>query len=162
MARTLGKVVVFVLLVVLSSPVSAKELLLQSPTSSLPLLELPEGTRLKLNQGTFQGYTLEEFKTVLKIYTDYRSFGQQIPLYQQNVLDLTEAQGALKQKVSSLELDNEKLTAELERKHKMWLEENEKRHIAENKPQFGSWIAWGIAGVATVAVAVLTGVLITR
>ncbi len=36
------------------------------------------------------------------------------------------------------------------------------RHIAENKPMFGSWVAWSIAGVAITATAVLVGVLATR
>lgn len=41
-----------------------------------------------------------------------------------------------------------------------WKVENKKRHIAENRPQFGSWLAWGTVGVFIVSTSLLVGVVV--
>lgn len=134
-----------------------------SPPASQPvLLELPKGERLRTPQGTFQGYSLEELKVILHIHADYRSWGQQMPRLRLQVED----QGNLinnQSKQLTLQAEQIKLL-EGERKllTEKWSKENEARHLCENKPAFGSWVAWGIAGVMTVVAAVLTGVVIYK
>jgi len=132
------------------------------PTSQPVLLELPKGERLKTPQGERQGYSLEEMKVILHIFVDYRSWGQQMPKLKfqvENYSSLTENQSKqLILQANQLKLLQSERTLLTEK----WSKENEARHLCENKPAFGSWIAWGIAGVATVAAGVLAGVLIYK
>lgn len=133
-----------------------------APASQPVLRELPKGERLKTPQGERQGYSLEEMKVLLHIYADYRSWGLQVPqlklqvdrygkitLNQSNQLKLQEEQ------IKILHGERRLLTDK-------WSKENEKRHLCENKPAFGSWIAWGTAGVMAVVAAVLAGILIVK
>ncbi len=53
------------------------------------------------------------------------------------------------------------LKTENERLFQKWEKENKLRHEAEQKPQFGSWVAWGTAGFFVVTTAVLTGIVIS-
>jgi hypothetical protein len=134
-----------------------------SPPASQPvLLELPKGERLKTPQGERQGYSLEEMKVILHIYVDYRSWGQQMPklkLQVESYSSLTENQS----KQLTLQAEQIKmLQGERTLLTEKWSKENEARHLCENKPAFGSWVAWSIAGVMTVVAAVLTGVLIYK
>lgn len=134
-----------------------------SPPASQPvLLELPKGERFKTPQGERQGYSLEEMKVILHIHADYRSWGQQIPklkLQVESYSSLTENQS----KQLTLQAEQIKvLQGERTLLTEKWSKENEARHLCENKPAFGSWVAWSIAGVMTVVAAVLTGVLIYK
>ena len=50
-------------------------------------------------------------------------------------------------------------------KHRLlldWKEENKKRHEAESHTPVGSWIAWGIAGAATVVAGTLSVLYVTK
>lgn len=123
----------------------------------------PKGKRLKIKQGTFQAYSLDEMKTLLKIDAEYRSCClNQIPIYVKLVNDykgLSDNKGKqlilLKNQVSILLQDRIRITAK-------WKEENKLRHECENKTKFGSWIAWSVAAAATATVAVLAGILVAK
>ena len=63
---------------------------------------------------------------------------------------------ALQQKsMIIIEKDNDRL-------FKDWKEENKKRHLAENRPMLGSYIAWSTAGAFAVATAVLSVIVIVK
>lgn len=131
-------------------------------TASVPLLELPEGKRLKTPQGTFQGYNLQEFKIILRIEADYKSWGIQLPEYRKINKYLQQEVKNRDEQIMLMQTQMGVMSEDRERLFKKWKEENLKRHLAENKPEFGSWIAWGAAGVMTAVAAVLAGVLIAR
>jgi hypothetical protein len=145
--------------VALSQPSGAPT---SQPTSAPVLLKLPVGTRLATPKGTFQGYTLPEMKIILRIEADYRAWGHQIPEYEKIVKDyklLSDNQDKqvklLKNQVVVLKKDHVRLT-------KKWTEENKLRHLCENKPNFGSWIAWSVAAAMAATAAVLAGVVIAK
>jgi hypothetical protein len=145
--------------VALAQPTSAPT---SAPTSRPALLKLPKGTRLKTPQGTFQGYSLAEFKVVLKIEADYRSWGKQIPILEKLVKDSEQLAENRHKQVKLLQNQVVTLKTDRARITKKWTEENRLRHICENKPAFGSWISWGIAAAATATAAVLAGILIAK
>lgn len=133
-----------------------------APASQPVLLKLPKGERLKTPQGTRQGYSLEEMKVLLHIYVDYRSWGLQVPKLKFQIdrygkITLNQSK-QLKLQAEQIKIlhDERKLLTD------KWSKENEKRHLCENKPAFGSWIAWGTAGVMAVVAAVLAGILIVK
>lgn len=139
----------------LSQPTSA-------PTSQPSLLELPTGKVVQRGAEKLRGYTLEEFKVILKIHASYKSWGKQVPHLKGLVSNLTElSQNYSKQ----LKLTKEQLeiaNKDRDRLTKKWTEENWKRHLAENKPAFGSWVAWGAAaGFAALSV-VLVSVIMSK
>lgn len=123
---------------------------------------LPAGQRLTTAQGTFQGYTLEEFKLLLKMDVDLESFTQQIPKY----VEVLENNDKLISNLhKQLELKDKSITILQEERVRLtekWTEENRLRHVAENKGSWTPWLAWGAAGVATVVAAVLSVVLIAK
>jgi hypothetical protein len=73
--------------------------------------------------------------------------------YKEIQLNLKKVIEAKDDNILILKKDNDRI-------HKMWKDENRKRHEAENKPNIGSWLGWSIAGVSTVAVAVLLAVVV--
>lgn len=132
------------------------------PTSQPVLKELPDGSRIKTKDGTFQGYSLEEMKVILHIHADYRVWGKQIPLLKKQVGDLTILSMNQSHQINLSAVEAGVLRLERDTLFKKWKEENLKRHLAENKPAFGSWIAWGCVAVATTVAAVLAGILIAK
>lgn len=123
---------------------------------------LPVGTRLTVPQGTFQGYSLEEFKVLLKMDIDLESFSKQIPKYiklQENLTKLTVNLGnQLKLKDKTIKV----LYSERDRLTKKWTEENRLRHIAENKPSVWTWLGWSAAAAATLVATVLAVILVVK
>jgi len=155
----------FVLCLLVASPSFAQQPPAASeslPATQPALIQLPQGTRLTTPQGTFQGYSLEEFKIILRLEAEYIANTRKLEVNQVLVQNLTLLTQNQTKQLELLKKDNTTLKAEEERKHKMWVEENRLRHLAENRPNFGSWIAWGTAGVFAVATAVLTSVLISK
>jgi hypothetical protein len=143
--------------------------LLAALTASQPVLvaardryRLPEGTRLSVQQGTFQAYSLEEFKLLLKMDVDLESFSKQIPKYiklQENLVDLNVNLGA---QIALLSKNIKILYEERDRLTKKWTEDNRLRHLAENKVSWWTWVGFGSAVVMGVVVAVLAGILISK
>jgi len=143
-------------------------MLVVPPTLSLahpPLFRLPEGKRVEVSGETLQGYTLEEMKVLLKMDADLESFSEQLPKIK-SALDAAEK--ALKAKDTMLESKDKAislLTQDRNRITEKWTQENKLRHECENKPKFGSWIAWGLTavlGATTVALGITLVVKETR
>lgn len=123
---------------------------------------LPAGQRLTTPQGTFQGYTLEEFKLLLTMDVDLENFSQQIFKYIKLQENLTKLNANFSKRLDLKDKTIKVLQDERLRLTKKWTEENRLRHLAENKPSWTSWLAWGAAATMTAITAVLVGILIVK
>ena len=120
------------------------------PASSLarPLYRLPVGTRIQTPKEELQGYTLEEMKMLLKMDVDLEFYETvQLPKIKEQLeatKKIIEAKdviiGSKDGQLKTANQDRERLTNK-------WSEENKLRHECENKPKFGSWVAWGLAAL---------------
>lgn len=122
-----------------------------------PLYKLPAGARLQTPQGTFQGYTLEEMKVLLKMDVDLEAYEKEIPKYKQSLEDFRKMMEAKDNILKSKDVQVDLLTKDQTRLTEKWSQENKLRLECENKPKFGSWVAWAIAAVTT-ATAIALGV----
>lgn len=113
----------------------------------ITLYRLPKGKRLQVSGETYQGYTLEEMKVLLLMDTDLRAFEIEIPKLKQIEIDKQKIIEAKDKIISAKDTQLVLLQTDRDRITKKWTEENKLRHECENKPKFGSWIAWGTAGV---------------
>jgi len=123
---------------------------------------LPLGNRIVTEKGTFQGYTLEEMKILLKMDTDLKLGNEK----DQEQIKLISNQGSV---IISLQKQNElqvKMIDILQNERKLltekWSKENEAKHICESKPAYGSWISWTIAAATTTAAVILGSILIYK
>lgn len=132
------------------------------PESMPVMFDLPRGVTIATGKTTYRGYTLEEFKIILHIYTDYKSWGKQLPKIRLQRSILENLTANLKKQLELRAAEVEKLESERKLLTEKWKEENRLRHSAENRPAFGSWIVWGTAALTTAVAAVLTVVLITK
>ncbi len=123
---------------------------------------LPGGVRLTTPQGTFQGFTLEDFKVLLKMDVDLESYSQQIPKYIKLQENLTKLNVNFNKQLETSTLTVSILQAERGRMLKKWTEENRLRHLAENKVPWTTWLAWGSAAVATLVATVLAVILLVK
>lgn len=122
--------------------------------------EFPLGKRVKIEGAELKCYTIPEYKKLMGLYVDLNTCTAKEVLLKQKIANL-EKQAAIYNEIADLHLSSIKiLTEENKRLFGLWKEENKKRHIAENKPQFGSWLSWGSAGVLAAASAVLLTVIL--
>lgn len=123
---------------------------------------LPPGRRLVAPEGTFQAYSLAEFKLLLKMDVDLESFNKQIPKHIKLQEDSTKLIFNHRKQLELKDLSIKLLQDERLRLTEKWTEENRLRHLAENKPSWTTWFAWGAAGIMTVVAAVLAGILVAK
>lgn len=133
-----------------------------TPTSQPVLLEMPLGRAIQTPEGRLQGFTFNEFKLLLRIHTDYRAWGKQVPLLELKVLEYQQLVQNHKDQAGLLQGQIDRLKSECSFLNKRWKDENKKRHECEAKPAWGLWIAWGVAGLLAVSTAVLTAVVISH
>ncbi len=134
---------------------------LNTDTSSADLL--PKGERINAGTpGEKQCYNLEEYKKILQITISYNNCVAANEVKDLTIVNLREqvvslgASLALKEStVKALHDENKWLLSK-------WTAENKKRHEAENKPQWGTWVAWGVAAAATVAAGTAITIAITK
>jgi hypothetical protein len=121
-----------------------------APAASQPvLLPLPPGKPVQSGSELLRGYSLEEFKIVLRIHADYRAWGIQVPVLKEEVKHY---EGLVENLYKQLKLQEENTTLLKEdraRLYEKWQTDNRLRHECENKPAFGSWVAWTAAAVMT-------------
>ena len=123
---------------------------------------LPPGKRLTVQSETFQGYSLEEFKLLLKMDVDLESFSKQVPKYIKLQEDLTKLNVNLNERLELAQSVITILHGERDRLTKKWTEENRLRHLAENKPSILSWLGWGAAAVMGIVATVLAVILVVK
>ena len=128
--------------------------------SELPAF--PTGKVFVINNERFKGYSLEEIKKLLLIDNSARSFEIQLFKYRKLLSDYDILTNTLTIKSKLQENDIVLLKKNADRLTKKWTEENRLRHLAENKPNFGNWIAWSCAGVTTATALILGTVLIAK
>ena len=162
MTESLGKVILpFLLASMVFGPVTWAQPK-SAPASQPVLRSLPAGQMVEVKKEKLKGFNLEEFKVILHIYTDYRVWGVQLPKMQLQINDLTRLSqnqtyqlGLRAEEVKIYQQERKLLTEK-------YLNENKLRHQCENKPNFGSWIAWGSAAAMGLVAAVLAGILISK
>lgn len=120
---------------------------------------LPEGRRCRQNGWNFQCFTLGEYKILLDMDSDlqflepaYDNAVSRIAALEKQVLGLETALAAANSQIVILEEERDRL-------HGLWSEENRKRLEAENRPMFGSWVAWALAAAEAVALGTVFVVL---
>lgn len=158
------------LAVVLALPLSASA---QDPLDGLNgdgtilVEELPEMTKLPSGipcevEGTrYQCFTLDEMKELLMLENELRFFETNYINMFKKVSLMEDENRLLKGQIFSLEEDVVTLTLDRERIYLKWEEENKLRLKAENKPNFGNPIAWGIVGVeASVIIGLILGMVL--
>ena len=137
-------------------------LLTLGPAWATPPRTLPVGSSVKVGGRDLRAYTLEEFKIILHIYADYQAWHREVPLLQEQVSKLEELTQNQNQQLQLADKNIKILEGERDRLTKKWAEENKLRHECENKPAFGTWIAWGSAGALGLVATVLAVILIAK
>lgn len=123
---------------------------------------LPIGQRATIDSVTYHLFTLDEYKQLLIMNFNLKSFESELSFCQDSNSLNNKYISKLYGKLDSKDIVIETLTKERDRLTTKWVEENRLRHVAENKPKWGSLISWGIAGVTTVVAVVLAGVIVVR
>ena len=132
----------------LAQPTSAPT---SRPTSQPTIIPFPNGMRLTVGRGVFQGYNLEDFKILLRIHADYRALWTQAPLLKNNIRQARELSENLSKQLKLYEEEVTLFKKEKIRLFEKWKKDNQLRHECENKPMFGHWIAWAATAVMTAA-----------
>lgn len=127
------------------------------------LYKLPTGKRVQVSGVTYQGYTFEEMKILLKIDIDLEFYETvQLPKTKQQLDELKKIIEAKDTIIKSKEIQLDLANKDRIRLTDKWSEENKLRHECENKPRFGSWVAWIITAATSTAAITLGIVLIVR
>jgi len=147
--------------VLFSSQLSlASELPQSFPVSQPVFLSLPRGESVQGQRGMLRGYALEEFKILLRIYADYRSWGNQVSNLQKEVNNFRKLSALNRKHLRIQDEEVDLLKKENTRLFEKWQRDNQLKHECENRPSLGSWIAWTAAAAAAVVAAVLVGVIL--
>lgn len=107
-------------------------------------------------------YTLEEFKVILRIYSDYVMMIDQMGNYQDEIAYLEQINRKRSIQIEKALENIDILQKDRERLYNKWIDENKKRNLAENKPQIGNWISWSLAALSTTAAIILTVVVVSQ
>lgn len=121
---------------------------------------LPDHVTVQVDGVRHEAFALEGFRELLRTDEDLRHFVTLNPLLEGQLSACTE-QLAATTGVADLRLqDISTLRTERDRLQTAWTEENRLRLEAENVPDIGSWLGYGLAavfGVATVVLAIVLG-----
>lgn len=121
------------------------------------LFKVPKGQTKIIDGYRHQCLNFDEFTLLLEfeasmveceMETDLKD--EKIELLELQITDLKIITQLQKQTGDAMKVENDRLFG-------LWKDENKKRHLAENKPHWGSWMGWTVAGVST---AVLAGFII--
>jgi len=99
---------------------------------------------------------------LLKMDVDLEAYDKEIPHYKQQLVDFQKLVEAKDEIIKSKDAIIAIQKQDRERLMVKWIEDNRLRHLCENKPAFGSWLAWGTAGVATAVATVLAVIVAVR
>jgi len=135
---------------------------LVTPAVGRPLYKAPKGTRIQVQDKTYQGYTLEEVKVLLKMDVDLEFYDQAFPKLKLEIDSYKQIMKAREEELKSKDNQITLLQQDRVRLSAKWTEENRLRHECEEKPSFGSWLSWGAAGAATLVALVLGVVLVVK
>lgn len=116
---------------------------------------LPQGRRCTVDGQTFQCFALDEYVELLQMDVDLAFYDAAYPAAQEQILNLGNQAQQLQLALDSAESQIATLEQEVARQLERWTEENRLRLEAENRPDLGSWIAWGISAAEAVAILVM-------
>lgn len=133
-----------------------------STANAQPSDRFPESVQVEVSGERHQAFNLPGFVELLRIDADLVHYHR---LYRELLISRAALTGALEQQESIIQSRTTQVTIlrdETTRLHTMWLEENKKRHAAENRRRFGSVFGWMTALVLGVLSATLIVVMATR
>ena len=135
-------------------------LILTSQTLGAQPSKFPAGKRIKIEGVELKCYAVPEYKKLMGTHKSLSTCTTKEKLLKQKIANLEKQINAYG-KIATLHVNSISiLTKDRDRLFGLWEEENKKRHIAENKPQFGSWVSWGTAGTMTAVAGVLLAVIL--
>ena len=130
--------------------------------AQVPPKNIPKGQRCVSEGETFQCFDLDDYKELLKADVRYvkclehnRIFETKEQKTKIQIFNLKKAIEIQEERTRNVEEYSNQL-------YILWLEENKKRHEAENEPQYGSWVLWATTGTFAVTTAVLAGMAIAK
>lgn len=116
---------------------------------------LPRGHRCQVDGQTYQCFSFEEYKELLRIDQNLWAATQRLVLMESEVSSYRQQVTLFEESLVLKDQQIARLNLEVERYFNMWDEENRLRLLAENTPAIGSWVAWGIAAVEAVALLIM-------
>jgi hypothetical protein len=131
----------------------------------IPPLHLPLGFRTQIGvpPAEMQCYDLGGYKELLKLDATLTSALRMNDLLSEKAEQLESLVGNLQQEMKLRQDSVFTLQAENTRLFDTWKQENQRRLELENRPSSDlPWLPWGIAGVATITVVVLSVVLVSK
>lgn len=123
---------------------------------------LPQSVRIEADGQKYEAFDLPNYKILLKMDYDLwhlNTLHDKFIFLQEKdafiIENLQRQNFSQAHQIHILKKERDRLIAK-------WEHENKQRHICENKPKTGSWLAWGTAGVASVVAAVLGVILLAK
>lgn len=113
---------------------------------------LPQGTRCTVGGVTYQCFSLEEYKELLRIDVRLFTANTELTLLQQEIASYARQVTLLEQTLLIRDRQLERSHTELDRLLTMWEEENKLRLEAENRTSLGSFVAWGLSALEAVVI----------
>lgn len=120
---------------------------------------LPDHVTVQVDGVRHEAFALEGFRELLLMDEDLRHFVTMNPLLERRLEVCTEQLTAALSAADLRLQDISTLRSERDRLQTAWTEENRLRLEAENVPDIGTWLGYGLAGVFGVATVVLAIVL---
>ena len=133
----------------------------EAEEGSLQLHFLPPGIRCEFEGTTFQCFALQEYRLLLQLDNDLFHYQLRLETLEETIVSLERIQDQLNQAITGYQSQVDVLQTERRRLLERWTEENRLRLEAENVPDIGTWLAWGLVGVeAAVVIGLVVGLLV--
>lgn len=120
---------------------------------------LPSGRRCMIDGESFQCFSLSEYIQLLEMDVDLQFYDAAYPIAERMIATLEGINTQLTISLDATAAQVDILSAERTRLIAKWTEENRLRLEAENKPLFGSWLAWGVAAAEAAVIVFLSVIL---
>lgn len=144
-------------LVLLLSFGTVSPLFAQESEKTYQIYRLPKGVYLGEGDAKRMCYTFPQYKLLLSMDADLKKGDTSVPALQEAIKELRLGSGEIRLALSDSNIQLRLMTEDRERVYKKWEQDNEAKHVAENKPAFGSWFPWALSGVLA---AVLGGTIV--
>ncbi len=151
--RALSILLVLSLFVTPCDPVMAQD-------DTIEVYRLPKGFICDFKVGdseynsivaTYMCYDLDKYKLLLTLDNDLRLAEGKVPKLELAVELLQLSNTSLQEAVSVTDDKYTVMRKDRDRLFEKWKSDNKAKHIAENKPTFGSWLPWTLTGILAAA-----------
>lgn len=116
-----------------------------SSVSAVPLYNMPAGHTCEVNGEWFRCFDLDDYVTLLRMDQDLHFYRLELVNAQEIIASLERVSSQLNLAIDGYEEQVFTLQRERDRLLRRWTSENRLRLEAENRPQIGSYVAWGLA-----------------